>query len=98
MLFTRREWGMAVTGALVAAPFARLEAQSRSVIAGVRIGAQTYSFRDRPLDQVPAAFKAVGLSFAELWSGHVETAAAIGAPEGATREARRELLRTWRTK
>ena len=89
---------MAVTGALVAAPFARLEAQSRSVIAGVRIGAQTYSFRDRPLDQVPAAFKAVGLSFAELWSGHVETAAAIGAPEGATREARRELLRTWRTK
>jgi sugar phosphate isomerase/epimerase len=45
-----------------------------------------------------AALKAAGLTFAELWSGHVETSAAIGADAGATREGRRELLRTWRTK
>ena len=88
---------MAVGGALLAAPLARLAAQPRSVIAGVRIGAQTYTFRDRPLDQVPAAYREIGLSFAELWSGHVETAAAIGAPAGTSREARRERLRAWRT-
>ena len=95
---TRREWGLAVAGALVAVPLARLTAQARSVIAGVRIGAQTYVFRDRPLEQVPAAFKTIGLNFAELWAGHVETAAASGAERGISREARRDLLRTWRTK
>ncbi|HVJ26927.1 MAG TPA: sugar phosphate isomerase/epimerase [Vicinamibacterales bacterium] len=97
MLFTRREWTFAVAGSLVGAPLARLTAQSKSVVTGVRLGAQTYVFRGMPLDQVPAAFKATGLSFAELWSGHVETAAAMGATEGMAREARRELLRTWRT-
>ena len=98
MLLTRREWTLTVGGALLASPLARLAAQSRSVVAGVRIGAQTYVFRERPIDQVPAAFKTIGLSFAELWSGHVETGAAIGATEGISREARRELLRTWRTR
>lgn len=108
MLLTRREWTFTVAGSLLAplarptfalhAPAGTLAGQSRSVIGGVRIGAQTYAFRERPLDQVPAAFKAAGLSFAELWSGHVETGAAIGAAAGIPREARRELLRTWRTK
>src|SRR5688500_18243493 len=95
---TRREWAAAIAAPLVAGPLARLAGQARSVVAGVRIGAQTYTFRDRPLDQVPAAFRTIGLSFAELWSGHVETGAAIGADAGASREARRQLLRTWRTK
>lgn len=97
MLLTRREWTVAVGGALLAAPLARLGAQSRSVVAGVRIGAQTYVFRSLPLDQVPGALKAAGLSFAELWSGHVETGPAIGVPQGISGDARREL-RTWRTK
>ena len=65
-------------------------------MAGVRIGAQTYSFRDRPLDQVPAAFKAAGLSFCELWSGHVEAAQVIGATRETPRPERRELARKWR--
>jgi sugar phosphate isomerase/epimerase len=95
--FTRREWGLAVAGGLVAAPLAGLRAQGqRSIVAGVRLGAQTYSFRDRALDQVPAAFKACGLSFCELWSGHVEAATAIGATRETPREERRELLRKWR--
>ncbi len=68
----------------------------RSIVAGVRIGAQTYSFRDRPLEQVPAAFKAAGLSFCELWSGHVESAVVIGAASDTSREARRDLVRKWR--
>lgn len=97
--FTRREWGLAVAGGFVTAPLACLRAETgkapgiQSVVAGVRIGAQTYSFRDRPLDQVPAAFKACGLSFCELWSGHVEAAA---VPRDAPREQRRELQRKWR--
>src|SRR5918993_4380194 len=98
MLFTRREWGVTVAGAIIATPLARLAAQSRSVVAGVRIGAQTYVFRGMPLDQVPAAFKTIGLSFAELWSGHVETRVAIGATDDIAPADRRELLRTWRTK
>jgi sugar phosphate isomerase/epimerase len=101
--FTRREWAATVGGGLVLAPLACLRAEDgagqgsgRSVVAGVRLGAQTYSFRDRPLDQVPAAFKAAGLSFGELWSGHVESGAVIGATSDTPREARRELVRKWR--
>lgn len=102
--FTRREWAAAVGGGLVLAPLACLRAEGggpahqsgQSIVAGVRIGAQTYSFRDRPLDQVPAAFKAAGLSFCELWSGHVESGTVIGAMPDTTRDARRELIRKWR--
>lgn len=95
---TRREWAGVVSAPFVAAPFARMAAQARSVVAGVRIGAQTYSFRDRPLAAVPPAFAAAGLSFAELWSGHVETDGATGAEPGAPREVRRARLRDWRLK
>lgn len=102
--FTRREWAATVGGGLVLAPLACLRAEDggpahqsgQSIVAGVHIGAQTYSFRDRPLDQVPAAFKAAGLSFCELWSGHVESGTVIGATSDTTREARRELVRKWR--
>ena len=96
--FTRREWAAAVAAPLIVAPLARLAGQARSVVAGVRIGAQTYTFRDRPLDLVPAAFRTIGLSFAELWSGHVETPETIGAGADTAPAARRELLRAWRTK
>lgn len=96
--FTRREWAAAVAAPLIAGPLARLAGQARSVVAGVRIGAQTYTFRDRPLDLVPAAFRTIGLSFAELWSGHVETPETIGAGADTAPGARRELLRAWRTK
>jgi sugar phosphate isomerase/epimerase len=43
-----------------------------SVIRGVQIGAQSYSFRDRPLDACIDAFRVVGLGECELWQGHVE--------------------------
>lgn len=103
-LLTRREWAALIGGGLVAGPVACLRAErpgpgaqdAPSIVAGVRIGAQTYSFRDRPLDQVPAAFKACGLSFCELWSGHVETGAAIGATSDTPREERRDLALKWR--
>jgi len=97
---TRREWTALVAGGLIAAPFARLGAQTRarnrSVVAGVRLGAQSYSFRDRPLADVPKAFEDTGLGYCELWSGHVETTERIGATRDTPREARREMLRKWR--
>ncbi len=43
-----------------------------SVIRGVQIGAQSYSFRDRPLDACIAAYVACGLGECELYQGHVE--------------------------
>jgi sugar phosphate isomerase/epimerase len=42
-----------------------------SVIRGVQIGAQSYSFRDRPLDACIEAFREVGLGECELTEGHV---------------------------
>ena len=42
-----------------------------SVIRGVQIGAQSYSFRDRDLDACIEAFKTVGLGECELSDGHV---------------------------
>jgi sugar phosphate isomerase/epimerase len=94
---TRREWAIAMAAPLIAGRLTRLTAQARSIVGGVRLGAQTYVFRDRPLDRVPVAFNTIGLSFCELWSGHVETSEAIGASTETPREERRERLRAWRT-
>ena len=58
-----------------------------SVVRGVQIGAQSYSFRDSPLDACIQAFVTVGLGECELSQGHVEPA------EGAVT---REKLREWR--
>ena len=82
-----------MAGALVSAPlFAWSSAQS-SRFAGVRIGTQSYSFRDRSLDDAIAAMKGLGLSYCELWSGHVEGRGAIQVPEGMNRT---EATRKWR--
>jgi sugar phosphate isomerase/epimerase len=59
-------------------------AKIKSVVSGVTIGAQSYSFRDRPLDACIDAFKAVGLGECELWAGHVEP-----------RDRKRDEVRKW---
>jgi sugar phosphate isomerase/epimerase len=56
-----------------------------SVVEGVQLGVQTYSFRDRPLDQAIAAMIEVGINSCELWQGHLE-------PQKLEREA----LLKWR--
>ncbi len=53
--------------------------------AGVRIGVQSYSFRDRDLDACLTAYQAVGIRECELWHRHAEL-----------REASHEALRAWR--
>src|SRR4051812_13088044 len=106
MKLSRREFGGVLAGSLAAAPFVRLGAAQKTAssrIAGVRVGTQSYSFRDRGLDDAIAAMVTVGLSHCELWWGHVETRTAIPsapAPAGASRDEtnklRRDAVRAWR--
>ncbi len=73
---TRRDAGKMLlagsAGLLAAHPHLSGAAYINSVIRGVQIGAQSYSFRDRPLDACIEAFKTVGLGECELWDGHVQ--------------------------
>ena len=96
---SRREFG-ALTLSALALP--RLAAGQ--TVGGVRLGVQTYSFRELARtpggDQTAAiidAMRTCGLTDCELWSPQIEPAAAGGrgrTPE-QVREAR-EALRTWR--
>jgi len=96
---TRREFG-ALTLAALALP--RLASAQR--VGGVRLGVQTYSFRELPRTPggdataaITSAMQSIGLTDCELWSPQIEPAAAGGrgrTPE-QIREAR-EALRTWR--
>jgi sugar phosphate isomerase/epimerase len=89
MRVTRRGWHRATLGALAAAVVAPLAHAARKQApaggAGVTLGVQSYSFRDRPLDAALAAMRQLGLTSCELWHGHVE-------PRGLARGA----LRIWR--
>ena len=64
--FTRREFGQLALAGIPLALTARLGA------AGVRIGVQSYSFRQMSLEEAIAAMKQIGLTECELFAGHVE--------------------------
>lgn len=82
-MVSRREFGKI---ALAAFPAARALANTiDSRFGGVLIGAQTYSFRDMPLDGALDAMKEIGIGTCELYMGHVE-------PKGM----RGEALKQWR--
>lgn len=69
MRLTRRDFAkLAAAAPLAAAAYAKIN----SKIDGVMIGAQTYSFRDRSLDDCISAMKDIGLGYAELYQGHLE--------------------------
>ncbi len=86
---SRREAGKILiagtAGVLLAERSIFAAAKVNSVVRGVQIGAQSYSFRDRPLDAAIQAYLTVGLSECELYQGHVE-------PDHLKGEA----LRKWR--
>ena len=85
-MYSRRDFGrLALASLPVASAFGKLD----SHVNGVLIGAQSYSFRDRPLDAAIQGFTDVGLSECELSMGHVEPEFPRG-PEG------RAALRKWR--
>src|SRR5690349_11168981 len=90
-MYTRREFGQLTLGG-VALPL--LGGLSDSKVAGVRLGVQTYSFRDLPradgadhIDVIINAMKECGLSECELWAPQVEPRVGRG---------NRDQLRAWR--
>jgi sugar phosphate isomerase/epimerase len=100
MTYTRRDFGLLMLAGL-ALP---ARALADTVVGGVRLGVQSYSFRELPRtpggDATAAiiqAMKETGLSETELWAPQIEpvSAAGRGAPNEERQKAR-EALRRWR--
>jgi len=102
-MLTRREFGKLALASL-AMPRALAAAGLDSRIAGVRVGVQTYSFRDLPrpeggdsVDAIVKAMKDCGLVECELWSPQIEPRQPSGRgrpPEDG--QNGRDDLRAWR--
>src|SRR2546423_6807221 len=103
-MITRREFGALTLGGLVAG--VRLEANT---VSGVRLGVQTYSFRDLPhapggdaIDPVIKAMTECELTECELFAPQVEPQfdsgprGARGGPPSPQAIKAREDLRKWR--
>jgi sugar phosphate isomerase/epimerase len=99
-MLTRREFG-ALTLSTIALP-SLLRAQT---VSGVRLGVQTYSFRElmRPpggdmVDPIVAAMKECGLTECELWAPQIEPASPFGRGRPTPEQAQqaREAVKTWR--
>ena len=117
-MLTRRDFGKIAFAAGVVRPTpfsgaletAAAAAGSGSIVNGVRVGVQTYSFRDLPrpagaadsVDVVIDAIKASGLAECELFSPQLEPVSAgggrgaRGALPTAEQQKAREDLRRWR--
>ena len=102
-MVTRREFGRLALASLVL-PRALAAAGADSRIAGVRVGVQTYSFREMPrpsggdaVDVIVKAMTDCGLVECELWAPQIEPQQPFGRgrPAGETQKARDDL-RAWR--
>src|SRR6185295_6403841 len=82
-MYSRREFSKLALAAIPAS--AAFAARVDSKVHGVQIGVQSYSFRDRSLDDAIKGMVEVGLGECEMYSGHVEP------------KVGREELRKWRT-
>jgi sugar phosphate isomerase/epimerase len=81
-MYSRREFGrLALAGLPMTVAFAQGSSKINSSFNGVRIGVQSYSFRNLPLDDAIKAMAGIGIGECELFSGHVEPR--IGPPPGA---------------
>src|SRR5262249_229334 len=88
-MYTRRDFTW-ITLASLRVPAALAAGKPNSRVAGVQIGAQSYSFRTMPLDDAIKGMTEIGLSECELWQGHIEP------QQQARGEQAREQLRKWR--
>lgn len=92
-MLTRRSFTKFALAAPVALPAAISAAPIDSKVAGVLLGAQSYSFREKPFDQMLQAFVDTGLGECELFAPHIEPRSS----QGTTPAIAREELRKWRT-
>jgi sugar phosphate isomerase/epimerase len=100
-VYTRRDFGKL---ALAGLPLATALAKINSKVAGVQIGVQSYSYRDRPLDAAIKAMVEDGIGECELFSPHIEpgglprpqNAGGRGSANNPARIKEREELRKWR--
>ena len=81
-MYSRRDFGKLTLAGIPAALLA--QKKINSVVSGVQLGAQTYSFRTFPLDGMIQAMMTVGLGDCEVYSPHVEP------------HVSRDELRKWR--
>ena len=99
-MLTRRTFGKVAVAAL-ARPARALAAWADSTISGVRLGVQTYSFRELPrapagnaVDAIVRAMTECGLSECELFAPQVEPP--LGPGRGPASTEAREAMRKWR--
>jgi sugar phosphate isomerase/epimerase len=87
-MYSRRTFGKL---ALAAVPLTKALARVDSKVAGVQLGAQSYSFRDLPFDAALKAMAEDGLGVCELFGPHIEMGGAVApmghrvSPEEATK-------------
>src|SRR5712691_1303819 len=100
-MISRRDFGKLALASM-AVPRTLLAADAR--VSGVRVGVQTYSFRDLPrpaggdmADAIIAAMTECGLADCEIWAPQIEPQqpSERGRPPAEAQQAR-ETLRTWR--
>jgi len=99
-MLTRREFGALTLSSLVLPSVLRAQ-----TVSGVRLGVQTYSFREltRPpggdlVDPIIAAMKECGLTECELWAPQIEPPSPFGRGRPTPEQAQqaREAAKTWR--
>ena len=99
-MYSRREFGKLTLAPLIWSRLAAAGIDSR--VGGVRLGVQTYSFRDLPrqgsdaVDTIIKAMTACGLGECELFGPQVEPAFPSGRREPSEAQKAREDLRRWR--
>lgn len=84
-MYSRREFGkLAIAGLPITMALAQGSSKINSKFKGVRIGVQSYSFRNLSLEEAIKAMRDIGIGECELFSGHVEPRPQFGpgAPGG----------------
>lgn len=69
---TRREFSGILLGAMGTIGLRPFDKVKPSVVSGIEIGVQSFTFRKFTIDQMIAAMQSVGLSSVELWMGHLD--------------------------